>query len=278
MSHSLSHSLSSQQDVDDVCFTASRQAIQSLNENVTAFWCDSNSPIVVLSEPPSSLEFLRNFVAPGRPCIIQNAIPSFSDDHTGVNNSNDINLLMTLDDLVDKFPDLILQVDVTPDGHGDCIRKVRRTNMDGDEIAVDDVFVQPQSQSMTMTEFRHRLRQQHEVAGSHGMNTVRDRVFDASHPEIASTEDNPPSNDNTGVVYYSRQNDCLRSELGPLANLVPNTIQFAQDAFGTGPPDAITCGWAMLVVFPVSTRTPTKISCMCSVAPRYFISVRRRMR
>jgi jumonji domain-containing protein 7 len=43
------------------------------------------------------------------------------------------------------------------------------------------------------------------------------------------------------VLYYSRQNDCLRTELKAIfdSNLVPSTFSWAEDAFGTGPPDAI---------------------------------------
>uniref|UniRef100_A0A7S4HMH8 JmjC domain-containing protein n=1 Tax=Odontella aurita TaxID=265563 RepID=A0A7S4HMH8_9STRA len=45
------------------------------------------------------------------------------------------------------------------------------------------------------------------------------------------------------VLYYSRQNDCLRTELSPLfrsaSSLIPRTFPWAERAFGTGPPDAV---------------------------------------
>jgi hypothetical protein len=48
----------------------------------------------------------------------------------------------------------------------------------------------------------------------------------------------PPS-----VLYYSRQNDCFRTELKTLhqatAHVIPETFEFAEGAFGTGPPEAV---------------------------------------
>ena len=43
------------------------------------------------------------------------------------------------------------------------------------------------------------------------------------------------------VVYYSRQNDCLRTEMANLfhSTLIPSTFNFAEGAFNTGPPEAI---------------------------------------
>ena len=43
------------------------------------------------------------------------------------------------------------------------------------------------------------------------------------------------------VVYYSRQNDCLRTEMSKLfdTQLFPATFTFAEQAFDTGSPDAI---------------------------------------
>jgi jumonji domain-containing protein 7 len=46
---------------------------------------------------------------------------------------------------------------------------------------------------------------------------------------------------NNAVFYYSRQNDCLRNELKPLFDkgMVAPTLDFAEEAFGSGPPDAV---------------------------------------
>ena len=225
-------------DADTMSVTASRQATQAFHDNVSSFWCDS--AISVLSEPPSPLVFLRDFVSRSRPCIIRHA---FVDATTGET------LSLTLNQLVHDHPNLELRVDVTPDGHGDCIRKVRSNSSDQEER----VFVEPLQQTMTTTEFRRRLRQhQNQTVMDNGLvitdsnNDCRpaDRVFDAVPPiESAGPIDETASslaNDTpSGVVYYSRQNDCLRSELAPLAARMPSTVPFAQDALGTGPPDAI---------------------------------------
>jgi hypothetical protein len=63
-----------------------------------------------------------------------------------------------LDDLVtfcrDKGEqDIMLTVDVTPDGYGDAIRTVK--SRDGIQKCM---FVKPQEQEMSIIEFRNRLR------------------------------------------------------------------------------------------------------------------------
>jgi jumonji domain-containing protein 7 len=217
---------------------ASKQVLDRLQENVSSFWCSEGKRITVLEMPPGSLQFLRDFVAPSRPCIIRNAI---------LNQQSFSPITTTLDELAEAFPDLLLQVDVTPDGHGDCLRKVRRR----DEVGIQNVLVQPLQQTMSMSEFRMRLRQnQTNLLSSQATlddertqeQAIMDRIFDTqqSPSGLASSMPSPP-----GVVYYSRQNDCLRTELTPLLNHasllndIPKTIDFAEEAFGNGPPDAV---------------------------------------
>jgi len=62
--------------------------------------------------------------------------------------------------------------------------------------------------------------------------------------EVVDDSEKPIKKDRAGnnaVFYYSRQNDCLRTELKQIfdLNLFPSTFQFAEEAFATGPPDAI---------------------------------------
>ncbi|GKY95881.1 hypothetical protein MPSEU_000548700 [Mayamaea pseudoterrestris] len=227
-----------------ITFTASPEALQRLHDNVQSFWCGDTSTIPILDEPPSSLQFLRDFVGPSRPCVIRNAMPN--------KDENGEPLIKTLDELVEAHPDLMLQVDVTPDGHGDCVRRVR---LDNQEAKTVQVFVQPQQRYMTLTEFFSQLRQNHKCllvadlmagadAGTDEETAVMDNVFDTlplvtelvnlTMPAAASLQ-------SPGVVYYSRQNDCLRTELGPLMKslAVPKSIDFCEHAFGTGPPDAV---------------------------------------
>lgn len=104
------------------------------------------------------------------PCIIRNAIPC--------NNSTDgAPLILTLDDIIDRIgEDEEITVDVTPDGHGDCVRTVSefqpkhgpiecnrsngRGNSSSGNLQNIRVFVKPHEQKMSLREFRMLLRRQ----------------------------------------------------------------------------------------------------------------------
>jgi jumonji domain-containing protein 7 len=158
-----------------------------------------------------------------------------------------------LDDLVtfcrDKGEqDIMLTVDVTPDGHGDAIRTVK--SRDGIQKCM---FVKPQEQEMSIIEFRNRLRLKRRRESSR-RHLETDETGKAIYP-LKKPSDFQPNDENTThidtkdtsahfhfeqVLYYSRQNDCLRTELRPLfdSGMFPETINFAQEVFGTSP-DAV---------------------------------------
>lgn len=156
-----------------------------------------------------------------------------------------------------------LHVDVTPDGHGDTIREV-----DGERM-----FVMPASKEMRLDEFRDGLRKQQQMmmmmmkrksSTKRSNNIERDenglQSFSKVNNYAAADDDinvNADSNDNVDdnvnandndnadgtqdceeILYYSRQNDCLRSELQPLTALFPPTISFAEEALNLKP-DAV---------------------------------------
>jgi len=280
---------------------ASGTQLESFHEDVQYLWAPFDSTTIpIYDEPPSSLNFLRNHVSVSRPCIIRNSILVHNDDtdndNHGSNRSSNVvvPLQLTLDDLVQRFPDSNnnddddgndednkeypsssrsslppslppLTVDLTPDGHGDCLRKVAIacvvTGHDNDAADVNDelcmkkevikkVFVKPLEQEMSLSSFRRHLRkgrhkqkeqqqqkQQQEGGGRRRKNksSVFNRIFleeeELKKITTARTgdedkDDNDPEYiDNTDtdflddcVMYYSRQNDCLREELSPLWN------------------------------------------------------------
>jgi jumonji domain-containing protein 7 len=119
------------------------------------------------------------------------------------------------------------------------------------------MFVKPQERIMSLVEFRDQLRSSRRMRLQQPAGK-RDADNRWIVPLLASSEDNTEKDDlasalscsasaahhdeSPSVFYYSRQNDCLRTELQPLfesTNLLPRTIDFAEAAFGTGPPDAI---------------------------------------
>lgn len=221
-----------------------------LSDDVGGLWC---RPIAVLESPPDSITFLRDYVHPNIPCVINNAISS--------NNKDDTPLTITLDDIIDIVgEDTKITVDVTPDGHGDCIRSVveEESNSSSDghhskNTQQHRMFVKPHEQSMEIRQFRDLLRRcDGNSTLSNNMKEEDKDTVDSSTTDLKqyplyndddhqTTEHNLDEEcfDDPPVVYYSRQNDCLRTELPTLSKLFPPTIQFAQEAFGTGEPDAI---------------------------------------
>lgn len=290
---------------------ATPESLEAFKDDVQYLWC---SDIPVYEYPPSAMTFLRNHVAVSKPCIIRNSIPSKNrrrfEAATEMNNSDSgetpVPLTMTLDDLVRLFPDADgntrvgdtndsstsslpsvgegsslppLCVDVTPDGHGDCLRKVRgieRRALPEASNQEEKVFVKPLETEMSLSDFCRRLRkgrarqqqQEEQLCHTHIHDNILDRVFQASssdlwNPQAEREHKNHSSTDDEDlffedcVLYYSRQNDCLRQELTPLWNLkrssceddgntrddsfvFPRTFPWAEEAFfGQSPYGAV---------------------------------------
>ncbi|KAL7577605.1 hypothetical protein ACA910_015126 [Epithemia clementina (nom. ined.)] len=283
---------------------ASQAAIESLSEDVEYLWCQSSSSsIPIYHEPPSALDFFRNHVSVSRPCIIRNAIlcPDENHNNDGDDNDDDVGatttttsssshpLQLTLDDLLEQTPNLMLYVDVTPDGHGDCLRKTTTTTtteasstarsqleeQEEQNAALDnsstssrnhvettttqDVFVKPMQVQMSLSTFAKHLRNGRTKAAADKSSPaiIQERIFPVAPTTSRSqdenmtnrvVEDDDDDDDNNdildrSVLYYSRQNDCLRQELTPLWNLwtakektgqstvVPESFAWAQEAF-----------------------------------------------
>jgi Cupin-like domain len=111
---------------------ASAETLQNWAENVDALWKPSR--VQVLDETPCAIEFLRDFISPNRPCIIQGAI---SDPSTGqpLRVPQDADFVEWIQDKISSFQggidecyriqDTEITVNVTPDGHGDTLRQVK---------------------------------------------------------------------------------------------------------------------------------------------------------
>jgi len=248
---------------------ATGETLETFRDDVRYLWCSDN--IAVYEEPPSALEFLRNHVAVSRPCIIRNSIVVRPDP----SDAAVVPLQMTLDDLVRWFPAVAanteegslppLSVDVTPDGHGDCLRRVA---IDDGALEEEKVFVKPLERSMGISDFCKRLRrgrtkQQQDQGQQHPIDdrgNLLDKVFPASSDTDDETDKSGEDDDDffeDCVLYYSRQNDCLREELSPLWNLkqpsknedgvgshvFPRSFPWAEEAFfgqRSGAPDSAT--------------------------------------
>jgi jumonji domain-containing protein 7 len=190
--------------------TISDDALAAFSSDVASLHA---TPIAVLEEAPTPLLFMREYVALSKPVLIRNAFP-----------------IISLDDIVEKNESVKLNVDITPDGHGDTIREV-----DGERM-----FVMPFLKEMTLEEFRDGLRKQQMKLKDSNTKSSKDIKRDQNGLlSFSSTDEYTIKQDNCDeILYYSRQNDCLRSELRPLTKLFPPTIPFAEDAFNVKP-DAV---------------------------------------
>ena len=219
---------------------ATPSQLQAFSEDVSYLWCCSKTVVPVLEHPPTSLEFCRDFVHKSRPCIIRNAILD------STNNQNP--LILTLDELVEKEilnPSLVLTVDVTPDGQGDCVRTARGTGIKhssstttttcekddsshpnipqhfnkGEIVVEKEVFVQPMEVPMQVQEFCQRLRRQRpkehgynpDAIDIHGRSVVSllPSTMNVEQDEETSTSDQRSIRERIipedSIVYYSRQ-------------------------------------------------------------------------
>lgn len=180
-----------------------------LSSDVESLWASKARSIQTLDTPPSPIHFLREYVNLSVPVIIKNVFPTVSLDELLV--IEDVNVInhSQKEGNVNQVPvsELRLNVDVTPDGHGDTIRVV-----DGEKM-----FVMPQVRNMAFSEFRDRLRdsqrrklqrkQQRQEVDENGLQVLSSTLSSLSletHTDNDSSkhEDN---HDDDEVFYYSRQ-------------------------------------------------------------------------
>ncbi|CAB9499276.1 Jumonji domain containing 7 [Seminavis robusta] len=70
-------------------------------------------------------------------------------------------------------------------------------------------------------------------------NSCSQQGFEVNDNSMVATPPPPPPS----VLYYSRQNDCFRTELPSIykatRHVIPDSLPFAEEAFGTGKPEAM---------------------------------------
>ena len=214
---------------------ATSALLDSFADDVGSLWCSASSIGRLRHPPTSSIDFLRDYVSQSRPCFIENTIPGDTPAQQA--------FTLSLDELVDKCDasQVQLTVDVTPDGYGDIVRTVQ-----SDNGTTKRMFVKPQEKTMTLLDFRTQRRSEREK----GDTIVRSCQFDPDGRIILPLVDEQQGEANTAiplcttnsqVLHNSRRNDCLRTELKPIfvTDIFPSTFPWAEEAFGTGPLDAI---------------------------------------
>lgn len=212
----------------DPCLFASTEALRSFAESVSSLWCPSS--IEILTHLPSSTDFISQFVAKSRPCILRldRNLPRWKVEN--------------IQEMCGK--DAIITVNVTSDGHGDAIRSIKE-----DSNKIKKMFVLPEERRMSIEKFVQSLRNNPE---SHNLRI--DSQFHMLELDILEMDDGKgggqprdkvatENKSSNGIFYYSLQNDCLRKELPPLVPYVDKHFQeillWAETVFGTGQPDAV---------------------------------------
>ena len=205
------------------------EIFREFSEDVGSLWASPQVPH--LTEEPTPMVFLREHVSRSVPCIIPYHGP-------GVGLTLDKLEQMVKESENDDDDDIVLSVDVTPDGFGDCVRPVIVNADHSNESLFEtiDMFVKPEQRKMTITEFRTKLREWRgrEINGENVILPYAQREF----PLLKSFEKEMISLTrdckDCSVFYYSKQNDCLRTELKKVfdLNLFPDSIPFAEEAFG----------------------------------------------
>jgi hypothetical protein len=179
--------------------------MEGLSNDVGDFWVSANVKVLV---NPTSTEFLRECVASYQPAIIRGLTSHWQA-------TTEWNLSKICEKLEKSTQnDRYLKVNVTPDGYGDCIKKVAATNyLDGGDNsssnALDGVttaaFVYPVECMMSTSQFCDMM----------------------TSPE-----------EGDAVPYLSLQNDNLRLEMPELMDDIAASFEIADEAFGQSQPEA----------------------------------------
>lgn len=179
--------------------------MEGLSNDVGDFWVGANVKILV---NPTSSEFLRECVASYQPAIIRGLTSQWRA-------TTEWNLSKICEKLEGSTQeDRLLKVNVTPDGYGDCIKKVASANCvdDGDASSFNTfdgvtvaAFVYPVECMMPTSQFCDMM----------------------TSPE-----------EGDAVPYLSLQNDNLRLEMPELLNDIAASFDIADEAFGQSQPEA----------------------------------------
>lgn len=171
--------------------------MEGLSTDVGDFWVGSRIKVL---DNPTSLEFLRDCVASYQPAIIRGAISDWPA-------MKEWNLETVCAKLEKSDAANLIKVNVTPDGHGDCLQfhKAHSCAENASSTEVDQVFVYPAECLIPPGIFYEMMT-------------------------------NPQDSD--AAPYLSLQNDNLRLDMPELMCDIAASITIAEEAFGQQHPEA----------------------------------------
>ena len=172
--------------------------MEGLSTDVGDFWVGQSIKVL---ESPTALEFLRECVASYQPAIIRGAIA----DWPAIKQWNLATIFEKLNANVEET--YLLKVNVTPDGHGDCLKSLQAHGCTGNAFSTenDQVFVYPAECLMSTETFHEMMTNPH---------------------------------DDDAAPYLSLQNDNLRLDMPELMNDIAASLAIADEAFGQQYPEA----------------------------------------
>lgn len=177
--------------------------MEGLSTDVGDFWVGATIKVL---ENPTALEFLRDCVAPYQPAIIRGAISDWPAIKTW-------NLATVCEKLNEKLEETCqIKVNVTPDGHGDCLKSLQGHDSTDDSLRTEDgkIFVYPAECMMPTNDFYEMMTNPH---------------------------------DGDAAPYLSLQNDNLRLDMPDLMSDIAASLSIAEEAFGQQHPEAgSACG------------------------------------
>lgn len=186
-----------------------------LSENTGDYWLEKRVPVL---DKPSQIQFIRDVVGAYHPAILTGIV----DDWGALRKWNKDYFIQTLGNRY-------LNINLTPDGHGDCVKDVdisciTANNLDSSNQNNSSAphFIYPAECKLTLAEFFELL----EAKGA-----------------ISCCENNNNNNSNAALVpYLSQQNDNLRVSMPELLADITASLPLADEAFannGCPGPEAV---------------------------------------
>uniref|UniRef100_A0A0K6S7S3 JmjC domain-containing protein n=1 Tax=Chromera velia CCMP2878 TaxID=1169474 RepID=A0A0K6S7S3_9ALVE len=216
--------------------------LEMLSEEVGDFVSVGEVPSIHFSQMEADPDmFYRQFVAHGRPVKI-----------LGLPLCAELKEKWTPEYLVERAGHCKVTVNVTPTGWGDAAHTVRLAprergvGWEAEEAQVREFFIKPEERQMNFGHFLENLLKEEEEEGE-GSPEDGKRETGRTTQKKFQEPNGKATHEDTGdrqrrrereageVQYYSLQNDCLRTELGPLAEELPEALGFGLDAFGNLP-------------------------------------------
>lgn len=166
----------------------SADLLEDLSVDTTDFWVNRTVPIL---HNPTPLQFMKEAVSRYHPVILTGIVDDWPALHK-----------WSKEYFVETMGNRKLNVNITPDGHGDCVKSVHEHELPEMSKEETNYFVYPAEHDMTMSEFYELLD-----AGNYAGRTA--------------------------VPYLSQQNDNLRQHLPELLADIQTSLPLATEVFSS---------------------------------------------